>query len=170
MPDPRLLRLFEQLRAARFADVKGARVTAAVPVGERLLNEVVSTLLPPTAPVRDLLIRPLAANRIAVRARASRLEFLPPVTINLQIEQQPQLPNVPLVLRIMSMPGLLSLAGSLLAPNSFPPGIRLERDRVLVDVRTLLERNGAADLVSMAERVNITSEEGRLLVELHLRV
>src|SRR5688572_32552880 len=47
--------------------------------------------------------------------------------------------------RILSMPGLLSVAGSMLSPSSLPPGIRLERERVLVDVRQLLEAKGFAE-------------------------
>ena len=170
MADPRLLRLFDQLRSSRFAEVKGARLSLAVPIPERLLNEVIAAALPPAAPVRELHVRPQAANRLSVRGRAARLEFLPPVTIALQIEQQPQLPDTPLVLRILSLPGLLSMAGSFLSPNSLPPGIRLDRDRVLVDVRQLLERNGHGELAGLVERLRVTSEEGQLLVEAELRV
>ena len=170
MPDPRLLRILEQLRASRFADVKGARFSAQVPVGERLLNEIVHALLPPGAPVKDLHIRPQAGNMLAVRARAARLEFLPPVTITLQIEQQPQLPDTPLVVRILSLPGLLSVAGSLLSPNSLPAGVRLDRERVVVDVRQLIERQGYGEVVPFIERLHVRSEEKQLLLDADLRV
>lgn len=170
MADPRLLRILEGLRSARFADLKGARASAVVPLGERLLNDVVAAMLPSSAPVRDLTVRPQAGDRLAVRGRASRLEFLPPMTVTLLIEGQPQLPDTPLVLRMMSVPGLFSMAGAMFAPASLPAGIRLDRDRILIDVRTLLERNGAADLVPLIERLRVTSEEGRLLLEVDLRV
>ena len=169
MPDPRLLRILEQLRASRFADLKGARFSAQIPVGERLLNEIVHAVLPAGAPVKDLHIRPRAGNMLAVRARAARLDFLPPVTITLQIEQQPQLPDTPLVLRILSLPGLLSMAGSMLSANSLPPGIRLDRDRVLVDVRQLLDRNGFAEVSAFVDRLHVASEEGRLVLDVDLR-
>jgi len=168
--DPRLLHLLEQLRASRFAEMKGAHLSLAIPIPERLLNELIATALPPAAAVRELHVRPQAANRLAVRARAARLDFLPPVTISLQIEQQPQLPDTPLVARILSLPGLLSIAGSLLSPNSLPPGIRLDRDRVLVDVRQLLERKGYGEFVPFIERLHVSSEEGQLLVHAELRV
>ena len=107
---------------------------------------------------------------LAVRARVSRLDFLPPVTISVQIEQQPQLPDTPLVVRILSLPGLLSMAGSLLSPSSLPPGIRLDRERVLVDVRQLLEKKGLGEIVPLIERLHVSSEEGRLLVDVDIRV
>ena len=126
MPDPRILRIVEQLRASRFADLKGASATLSFPVPERLLNEFVTALLPPSAPVRQVPVRPQAAHRRSVRARLSKVEFLPPVTVTLAIEQQPRLPDTPLVLRILSLPGLLSLAGSAMSMSTaLPPGIRL---------------------------------------------
>jgi hypothetical protein len=168
--DPRLLAILEQLRASRFAALQGTRAALSIPVPEPLLNELIATAIPPSAPVRDLHIRPQAANRLAVRARASRLEFLPPVTISLQIEQQPQLPDTPLVIRILSLPGLLSIASSLLSPSSLPPGIRLDRDRILVDVRQLLESKGFAEVVPLIERLHVTSEEGRLRLDVDMKV
>jgi hypothetical protein len=170
VPDPRLLAILEQLRASRFAGLEGTRASLSIPISERLLHEVVTTMMPASAPVRDLHIRPQAANRLAVRARASRLEFLPPVTISLAIEQQPQLPDTPLVIRILSLPGLLSIASSLLSPSSLPQGIRLDRDRVLVDVRQLMEMKGLAELVPLIERLHVASEEGRLRLDLDLKL
>ena len=82
------------------------------------------------------------------------------MTISLQIEQQPHLPDTPLVMRILSLPGLLSVAGSLLSPSSLPPGIRLDRERVLVDVRQLLESKGFGEIVPLIERLHVSSEEG----------
>ena len=170
MLDARLLAILEQLRASRFAALHGTRASLSIPLPEPLLNQLVTTLLPASAPVRDLQIRPQAANRLAVRARASRLEFLPPVTISLQIEQQPQLPDTPLVIRILSLPGLLSMASSLLSPSSLPPGIRLDRDRVLIDVRQLLEMKGFGEIVPLIERLHVASEEGRLRLDVELTV
>jgi hypothetical protein len=167
--DPRLVQILERLRASRFAAIQGARVSLSIPVSEALLNELIAAVMPPSAPVRDLHVRPQAGNRLAVRGRASRLDFLPPVTISLQIEQQPQLPDRPLVVRILSLPGLLSVAGSLLSPGSLPPGVRLERERVLVDVRQLLERQGLGEVVPLIERLNVSSEDGRLLLDVDLR-
>ena len=170
MNDPRLREIFEQLRASRFAEVRGARASLSIPVSERLLNELIAIVMPPSAPVRDLHVRPMAGNRLAVRARAARLDFLPAVTISLEIEQQPHLPDGPLVVRILSLPGLLSVAGSLLSPSSLPPGLRLDRERVLVDVRQLLERKGFGEVVPLIERLHVSSEEGRLLLDLDIRV
>jgi hypothetical protein len=168
--DSRLQRALEQLRATRFAEIKGARVSLLIPVAERLLNELVAAALPPSLPVRDVTIRPRASNRLQVRARVAKLDFLPPVTLTLDIDQQPRLPDTPLGLRLRAFPGLTAIAGPLLSQKPLPPGLRLEGDRVLVDVAQLLERVGFGDLVPLIERLHLTTDEGRLLVEVDARV
>ena len=170
MIPPRLLAILEQLRASRFAELQGTHASLSIPIPERLLNELITTMMPPSAPVRDLHVRPQAGNRLAVRARAARLDFLPPVTISLRIEQQPQLPDTPLVIRILSLPGLLSMASSLLSPASLPAGVRLERDRLVIDVRQLLELKGVGDIVPLIERLHVTSEEGSLRLDVQTKI
>jgi len=68
---PALQRAIEQLRATRFAELTGARLSLSVPVGERLLNELAAAVLPPNLPVRDVTIRPRPANTLQVRARVA---------------------------------------------------------------------------------------------------
>ena len=46
--DPRLLQILEQLRASRFAEIKGAHASFSIPVSERLLNEVIAATMPST--------------------------------------------------------------------------------------------------------------------------
>ena len=168
--DPRLIEILERLRASRFAEVKGARASLSIPVSG-VAPERADRGGAAAGEGRFATCRCGRRRATAWRcaARASRLDFLPPVTISLQIEQQPQLPDTPLVVRILSLPGLLSVAGSLLSPSSLPPGIRLDRERVLVDVRQLLERKGFGEIVPLIERLHVSSEEGRLLLDVDLR-
>jgi hypothetical protein len=170
MADSPLTRALEQLRRSRFADLRGARVSVSIPIAQRLLNELVIAALPPAAPVRDLTVTPRPSNLIDVRARVAKLDFLPPIKVTLEIEQQPRLPDTPLGLRLRSFPGLTALAGSLLSPTALPPGVRLDGDHLFVDVRQLLERAGYGDLVPLIERLHVASDEGRLIVEADARV
>lgn len=169
MPDPRVVRLLEQLRASRFAGLQGARISASIPVAAGLLNDIVTAGIPPSAAVRDVTVLPKHDNHIAVRARLALASFLPPVTVTLRIERQPQLPDSPLVLRILSLPALLSLGGGMLA-SALPHGIRLEDQRLLIDVAVLLDRAGYGDLAQYVETLRVGSEDGRLLFDVTLRV
>jgi hypothetical protein len=168
---PELVRILARLRESRFADLKGARVSAAVPISERLLNELVRGALPPSAPVHDLSIRPEAANRLTVSATMGM--FAPTATV--EIERQPEPPNAVLVLRISKissngMPLPTPLATAFLAKfATLPPGLRLEGERLSVDLRSLIERRGFGEIFAYLESVRITTEEGRLLLDLVLR-
>jgi hypothetical protein len=167
--DPRLSRTLDRLRSSRFAELQGARLSATIPLPERLLNEIIAAVLPPAAPVRDVSVRPQPGNRLAVRARLAKVDFLPPFTVTLEIERQPQLPDGPLVLRMLSLPGLIALAGSgLSAAASLPPGIRLDKDRLVIDLRTLLEQRGYGDVVPLVNTLRVTTEEGRVLLNVEL--
>jgi len=168
--DERLIRVLEQLRATRFADLAGSRLSLSIPISQRLLNEIVVAAIPPSAPVRDLTVTPAPGNRIQVRGRVAKFDFLPSITVNLEIEQQPGLPDTPLALRVRAFPGLTSMAGSLLSPSALPRGVRLEGDRLLIDVRQLLEHAGYGDLLPLIERLHVATGDGRLIVDLDARV
>ena len=171
MIPPQISTLLETLRASGFRDLAGTRLTATIPIGERLLNDIVAAALPPSAPVRDVTVQPQADNRLSVRVKLARLDFLPPVTLTLAIERQPELPASPaLRLRIAGLPGLLGFAGPLLVNPKLPPGVRLDGDLVTIDIATLLVHHGQKELLSYLERLHVTSEAGRLVVDLAARV
>ena len=172
MIPPSLLRTLEGLRATGFRDLGGARLTATVPIGERLLNEVIAGSLPPNGAVREATIHPQPNDRLGVRVKLARPGFLPPVSATLVIERQPELPAAPrLVFRVTGLPALLTLAGQLLPLGSMlPPGVRLEGDLLTVDLAVMLAQHGQRELLDYAERLRVTSEAGRLIVQLDAAV
>jgi hypothetical protein len=171
MADARVSRVLEALQASRFADLKGARVSASIPIAESLINELIAATLPPSIPVRTVTLHPQQGNRARVTAKLTRPEFLPPISLTLEIESQPAMPDSPLVLRVSSLPGLVALAGAALPVSSaLPPGVRLDGQRVLVDVKVLLERFGYGAIVPFLETVKVATEEGRLMLDVEVRV
>lgn len=171
MRDPRLVRILEQLRASKFAELKGARVSAVLPVSERLLNEIVASALPPSAPVRDVAMTVLDGNRLTVRAKLAKTDFLPPIKLTLEIERQPEPPDGVLVLRVLSVPGLMPFASAAVSMfATLPPGLRLEGEHLYVTLRQLLERNGLGEVLTYLESLRITTQEGRVLLDVVLRV
>jgi hypothetical protein len=171
MADPRVARLLEDLRRSRFSDLHGARLSASIPVPERLLNQFLASAIPASLPVRDVSVHPKADNRFGVRAKLARADFLPALTLTAEIVRQAELPHSPLVLRISSLPGLISLVGAATSLASvLPPGIRLEGQQLFVDIRALLERAGYGEVVQYLESVRITTEDGKVLVDVAARV
>ena len=160
-----LAAILVNLRDARFRDLSGARISASVPVSEQLLNEIVRATMPGNLPVREVVVHPEPMNRFSVRI-VPKAAFLPPLTVKLQIEKQPEFPASPeLVLRMATMGGLLGLAGAAFPiAGMLPPGVRLDGERIVVDLRAMAQREGVLDLLALVRELEITTEEGRVLI------
>ena len=157
--------LVAHLRDSKFRELAGARVSGSIPISERLLNEIVAVTMPKNLPVREVSVRPEQGNRFSVRI-APKAAFLPQLTVKLEIEKQPQFPTSPeLVLRMATMGGLLGLAGAAFPIASMlPPGVRLEGNRIIVDLRALAHREGLVDLLDLVRELEITTDAGRVQV------
>ncbi len=171
MPNDSFRNILHHLQETRFGDLAGMRVSGTVPVSERLINEVVASAVPRGAPVREVRVQPLAGNRFSVRL-SPRAPLLPAVTLKLDIERQPDLPSSPvLVLRLATMGGLLGIAGAALPiANMLPPGVRLDADRILVDLRVSAAERGAADLLQHVTQLRVSTEEGRVVLHVDFAV
>ena len=170
--DPRLSRLLTRLQQTRFADLKGARASARVPVAEELVNELLRDALPRAGPVSEARVRPHARNRFDIQVKLARPAFLPPLNITAVIERQPELPVSPeLVLKLSSLPGVMSFAGGAAAFfNVLPPGVRMQGERVFVDIAELARRHGQGDLLELVRQLHVTTEDGSLVLELELGI
>jgi hypothetical protein len=171
VPNQPLLEVLRRLQSTGFRDLAGARVSALVPVSERLIYEVVAASLPRDGPVREVEVRPLSGDAFAVRV-APRSAFLPSLTLRLEIDRQPELPSSSvLVLRLAAMGGLLGLAGAALPVGKLlPPGVRLEGNRILVDLRMLAADRGGGDLIGYVAGLRVNTEDGRVVLNIDLAV
>ena len=170
--DPRLLTLLTRLQASRFAGLAGTEARATIRIAAPLLNEAVATFAASAPAIRDVTIRPRAANHIDVHLKLARPAFLPSLNLTLQIERQPQLPDRPeLALRLSGAGGMMRLAGPAITSfGALPPGIRLDGDHLFVDLHEVLRRQGQAELLDYVEQLQVMSEEGSLVLLVQLRV
>ena len=163
MMNAQLTGLLETLRATRFRDLAGARMTAQVPIPERLLNDLIAGSIPPNAPVRAVTIHPSPDDHFAVRI-VPKAPLLPAFTLKLAIEHQPQLPaNATLGLRLVTLGGLFGLAGGMIA-GFLPPGIALDGERIRVDLRSLAVQHKAAEAFEYLRGIRVNSDAGRLIL------
>jgi hypothetical protein len=169
--DPRLVNLIAREQAANFPGLSGSEIQGTLRISADLLNEAIAANLA-AAPLRELTVQPRGGNRLDVRVKLAKPAFLPTLSLTLLIVHQPQLPADPvLVMKLSGAAGIIGLAAP--AITSFgvlPPGVRLDGDRVLIDLRTLLQRYGQAALLDHAEQLQVTTEEGRLVLSFHARV
>jgi hypothetical protein len=163
---------FRRLESSGFAGLAGAQVSAVIPLSEGLLNEILAEYKPPGPASGGVRIAALSGNRLRVSARMGAGSFLPPIGLTLLIAQQPEFPARPtLVLRLGSGGAILSRLGGLLGfLRSLPAGVRVQDDLVAIDLAELLARQGHAALTPLIERLQITTEEGRVIVSLAARV
>jgi len=163
MPEINLLDLFQRLHRSGFRDLAGTRITAAVPISEALLNDLIAASLPANAPVRAVSIRPEAANHFSARI-VPKAALIPAITLKLAIDRQPQLPSSPvLVLRMVTLGGLFGLASGAIA-GLLPPGVTLEGEHILVDLRTIAAQRGAVDPFQYLTGLRIETDAGKLVL------
>ena len=168
--DERFVRILMRQQAAQFEDLGGAEVSATVPISERLLNEIVQESLPRSIPLRDLHVAPQAGDRFVVRARLGSSSLLPPLTLTVLVERQPDLPASPML--VLKLEGaLMALAGPALRfLDALPPGIRFEHDRIYVDIPTMLEQRGLARYLEFIQRVEVHTADGVVLATIRAGV
>jgi len=141
-------------------------------VGEALLNEAAASFIAASSVVRSVVLHPRAGNEIGVQLKLAKPAFLPAFNVTLHIDKQPELPaNPELVLRLSGAGGLLRLAGPAIGSSgALPPGVRLESDRIHIDVGRLLAQHRQAELLDYVEQMQVMSEDGRLVLAVQFRV
>jgi hypothetical protein len=170
--DPRLAALLDRLQSSRFVDLAGSEAYTVIRLGEPLLNEAAAAFLARSTVVRSVAIHPRAGNEIDLQLKLARPAFLPAFNVKVHIEQQPRLPDQPqLMLRLSGAGGLLRLAAPAIeSSGALPPGVRLDGDRVLVDLRRVLEHQRRAELLEYVEQMQVSTEDGRIVIAVQLRV
>jgi hypothetical protein len=170
--DSRFAALVREQLATDFVDLEGAHLSATVPIAERLINEAIARGLPPDGALRSLHVHPRDGNCFDVQIKLAKPSFLPAVNVTAVVDRQARIPESPvLVLRLSSVPGLISAAGFGAGLfNVLPPGVTLDGDRVNVDLRVLLQQHGLGAAWPFIERADVTSTEGRVVLELGLRI
>jgi hypothetical protein len=155
--------ILEQLRSSQFRDLSGARFAATVPISEPLLNRLVATSIPVNAPVRSVVLHPEAGDRLSVRI-SPKTALMPSLTLRLEIEEQPRLPDAPvLVLRMATLSGLFGLASGAIS-GMLPPGVNLRGDRIHVNLGLLAAEHGVAEILDRVTHLQVHTEDGRLVI------
>lgn len=168
--DERFLRILAREQATGFDHLRGAHASLTLPVSEGLLNEIVAASLPPTAPVRDLYVKPMAGDRFAVRLRLGSSGALPSFTIAASIDQQPALPDSPVLVLKLEASGLLSLGLPALRFVAMPPGVRIEHDCVYLNIQQVLQSRGLGGYFRYLRLMEVHTREGAVIVSLQAAI
>jgi len=164
-------RLFRRQLETGFADLRGADAALTIPISERLLNDILSEILPRSGPVRDPYVTPEAGDRFQVRASLGSSAFIPRLRLRVAVDRQPELPaSAVLVLRLETT-AVLALAGPVLRwMNALPEGVAVRDDRIYVDLRALLDRHHLAQYLEYVNELRINTVDGAVVLTVRGRV
>jgi hypothetical protein len=154
-----------------FPDLGGTEIAATIPISDRLINELIAELLP-KGKVREVQVQAAEGNRVAAKIRLSAMGFLPAIPVTLAIEDQPDLPERPILgLRLSGPSGLVAMAASALPSMvTLPQGISIEGDRIRIDIRRLLaERNMEGSLEYVTD-LRVNTRAGAVVLDIRGRI
>ena len=170
--DRRLQALLERQQAAGFAGLSGTEARAAIRVSAKLLNEAIGAFAGAAPAIRELAVSPRAGNRFDIQVRLAKPAFLPSINLTAAIERQPQLPGDPtVVLQLSGVGGMMRFAGPAVgAFGTLPPGVRMDGDRVFIDLRAALAATRQAEWLEYVEKLDISTDEGALVLYVQARI
>ncbi|MEO8074817.1 MAG: hypothetical protein ABI818_00725 [Acidobacteriota bacterium] len=168
--DPRLRQILMRQQEAGFPDLEGTEGSIVLPISDRLLNEILASMVTLPAQVRELHVQSHAGNRIGVRVKVGG-SFLPSINLTLVIEGQPELPGSPVLVLRLKPGGLLSMvAPALHLLDSLPSGITVIVDHVHVDLARLAEHRGLQAWFAHLVVVRVDTVEGSLILTLRAKI
>jgi hypothetical protein len=155
--------LFRERTGLDLGEFGGSTLAGEIPVTEALVNRLLAQKLAQHAQIGSLRVQAQPNDSVAIQV-VPRARLMPPVNITARIERQPEFPANPVLLLRWSMPaaGPLALfAGPMLSYfKAMPPGIRMDGDRVAVDLRELLRSRGLDEVVGFVRKLEVHTRPG----------
>jgi hypothetical protein len=151
----------------------GAHAAGEVPLSDEFINRLIAERLTNHPQVASIRVAAQDGDVVAVQV-VPRARLIPPLRILARVERQPAFPQNPALLLRWSMPAAGPLA-MLAAPvlsffKAMPRGIRIDGDRVAVDVRELLGGRGLDDLSGFIRRLEVHTRPGGFVVQFDVGV
>ena len=174
MIDPALLNRLRHIAGDSFQELAGTSVAGELPLTNAVVNGLIAERLAGSSgPVTGVQVEALDDDTFSAHV-SLRTKMIPSVRIVGRIEEQPQLPQRPVLGIRWSMPGIGPL-GMFAAPaltflKALPRGLRAEDDRILVDVGEMLRSQGLGDLLPFITKAQVHARRGAFLLQFELRV
>ena len=152
----------------RPGDLAGSWFASEIPVSEAFINRQIGERIERHPHIASVLVTLREGDEAVIRVEP-RSRLVPAVPVNVRIEQQPSLPEDPVLLLRWSLPsaGPLALIAGKVASyiKGLPDGVRIDGDLIVIDLRTLLRARGLEEVLGVARRVAFHTRPGALVVE-----
>lgn len=149
----------------------GGEIPLPVPMVNRLIAKRMATM---QGPVGGVELQAHDGQRLTATVSLRGQSLVPMVKLAARIEQQPDFPRNPVLGLRWSMPGLGPLARFAAPALSFfkalPAGVRMEGDRVAIDLGALLRAQGLAEVADHLTRLHVETREGSFVVRFEARI
>ena len=121
--------------------------------------------------MRDVDIQPRAGDAFDVLVTVS-WPFVPAIKVSFAIERQPQFPASPVLVLRWSLLGAVGAFASrfIASPDRLPAGVRLDGDRLLLDIPRLAEGTPAASWLPYLKSLELHTVEDRFVLDLELEI
>jgi hypothetical protein len=167
----------ERLRAllgVNVDELAGTRVAGELLIPTAVANRVIAArLAQAAAPIAAVHVVPRQDNVIDADVTASS-RLVPRLRVQAMVERQPEFPDNPrLVLRWrIPVAGMLArLAAPTIANlKGLPPGVRIDADFVVIDLREVLASQGQSDLLAYVRGLRIETRGDGFVVKYELGV
>jgi hypothetical protein len=155
------------------ATFAGAHFGGEIPFTDVFINRLIAERLAGHAQIAAVRVQAEEGDTVGVQI-VPRARLLPAMRIVARIERQPEFPQHPFLLLRWSMPAAGPLA-MFAAPivsyfKAMPPGIRMDADRIAVDVGELLRSRGFEDLLGFIRRLTVHTRPGAFVAQMEMGV
>ena len=153
-------------------ELTGAVARGEVPLTTGVVNRLIAQKLgQANAPIISAVVETYPGERFSVQLRPRGP--IPLLNVDVEIVRQPSLPSDATLGMRWSLRGLgrlALLAGPLVSFfKALPPGIRVDGDRLSVDLHTLMRLQGYGELVPLLTGVRVLTADRRFVVQFELR-
>jgi hypothetical protein len=170
--DANVSELLAALQSSGFRDIAGSRASVQLPLSRSLVNRLVAQALRGTStPLREVDVRPHQGDEFDVVLTLS-WPFVPPLKVAVSVARQPEFPASPVLVFRWSLLGALgSLVSRVIASlDRLPAGIRLDGNRLVLDIPVLAGRGPAAILLPYVKTLQLHTIDDRIVLDLDVEI
>jgi hypothetical protein len=155
-------------------EIPGATVSGEIPLTDDVINRFIAQALARRqAPVTAVRIETGDGDRFLAHVSVRGPKIVPQLKMVVHIERQPQLPESPVLWLRWTMPGMgpLAMFASPFLANlkGLPPGIRIDGERIAVDLAELLRARGLEQWLTLVRRLQLATRAGQAIVRFEVR-
>jgi len=142
---------------------------ARIPIPRALVNHFIGRALAGRdTPIRALDIRPRDGDRFDAIVTVT-WPFVPSLTVSFEIERQPLFPESPiLVLRWSFLGAVGAFASRLTSSLRLPDSVRLDGDRVLLNIPMLAALSPAGSMLGYVKLLELHTADGQMIIDAEL--